>query len=163
MGVTTKEIDHGYRAALRQIDFVKRNKPFVKIGIQSDAGNHPSSKAGDIVTVVSIATFNEFGTSKIPERSFIRSTMDEEKAGLIRKTRALFFQMASGRMTTKRALSILGQLITAKIKRKITVLKKPPNAPITIKRKGSSNPLIDTGFMRQKIRDELVLSGRDNV
>jgi len=154
--VVTKDIDRGYREALRQIDFVKRNKPYVKIGIQSDAGNHPESED---ITVADIATFNEFGTINIPPRPFIRDTMDEERAGLLKHTRELYYQMAAGKMTTARALSILGKKITSLIKKKITTLREPPNAPSTIARKGSSNPLIDTGYMRQKVRDEIVLKG----
>ena len=33
----------------------------------------------------------------------------------------------------------------------ITQLDTPPNTPKTIARKGSSNPLIDTGFLRANV------------
>jgi hypothetical protein len=37
------------------------------------------------------------------------------------------------------------------IQHEITVLRHPPNAPATIRAKGSSKPLIDTGEMRQSV------------
>jgi hypothetical protein len=161
--VVTTEKDYGYQEALRQIDFVKRNKPFVKVGLQGEEGAspHPNNPEGQRTTLAEVATFNEFGTERIPERSFIRSTMDENRRKLLMENIKLFFQMAAGKMNTERALGILGKKITSLIKRKITTLTTPPNAPITILRKGSGNPLIDTGFMRQSVRDVTVLSGKE--
>lgn len=45
-------------------------------------------------------------------------------------------------------LSRLGVLAQGDIQMEITALSSPPNTPSTIARKGSSNPLIDTGAMR---------------
>lgn len=157
MGVTTVDIDRGYRKALAEMGLIGRSRPFVKVGIQSDAGNYPEGGP----SVADVATFNEFGTSRIPERSFIRSTMDKQRPALLVMNRKLFFEMSAGRMSTRRALNILGLKITSEIKKTITRLKTPPNAPSTIRRKGSSNPLIDTGQMRQSIRHEIVLDGSD--
>jgi len=50
------------------------------------------------------------------------------------------------------ALSEVGEWMTAKTKAKIRGLKSPPNAASTIKRKKSSNPLIDTGQMINSIQ-----------
>ena len=36
-------------------------------------------------------------------------------------------------------------------KKTIKTLNSPPNKPSTVKNKGSSNPLIDTGLLRQSI------------
>jgi hypothetical protein len=45
-------------------------------------------------------------------------------------------------------LSKLGIMAQGDIQGEITSLSTPPNAPSTIRRKGSSNPLIDSGEMR---------------
>jgi len=55
-------------------------------------------------------------------------------------------------MTKKKALEIMGQMIESDIKRKIVTLKTPPNKPDTIRKKGSSNPLVNKGFLKGAIR-----------
>ena len=89
---------------------------------------------------------------KIPERSFMRSTFDEELPALNKRINALFDQVIKGRITPKRALDMLGMNHGKQIQMKITRLRTPPNAPSTIRRKKSSNPLIDSGQMRASIR-----------
>lgn len=136
-----------------------RGRPHVSVGLQGPSGLKPHPKGEGGATVVDIGTFNEFGTKHIPERSFIRTTMDENEKELRAITKKLFFKMASGKMTTEKALTILGLKIQALIKKKITDLDTPLNDPVTIARKGSSNPLIDTGLMRNSITFKLSLSG----
>jgi hypothetical protein len=46
----------------------------------------------------------------------------------------------------------MGQLAEGHVKQEITDLRTPPNAESTIRAKGSDNPLIDTGALRQSIR-----------
>ena len=49
------------------------------------------------------------------------------------------------------ALSKLGIMAQGDIQGEITSLSSPPNSPVTIALKGSGNPLIDTGAMRQAV------------
>lgn len=49
------------------------------------------------------------------------------------------------------ALEIIGQISVSKVQQYMTQLKTPPNAQSTIDKKGSSNPLIDTGELRQSV------------
>ena len=46
----------------------------------------------------------------------------------------------------------MGLKIETDIKDKINRLGSPPNAPSTVRRKGSDNPLVDTGTMRESLR-----------
>lgn len=48
-------------------------------------------------------------------------------------------------------LEQVGLIAVAKVQQKIVDVRTPPNAPSTIRKKGSSNPLIDTGAMRQSV------------
>ena len=48
-------------------------------------------------------------------------------------------------------LNRLGIVAAGAVQKYMTDLKTPPNAPSTIKQKGSSNPLIDTGALRQSV------------
>ena len=52
-----------------------------------------------------------------------------------------------GMINAEQAIAMLGEWATGEIKKFIIHLQNPPNAPSTIKAKGSSSPLIDTGTM----------------
>ena len=116
----------------------------VDIGLLSDE---------DEILVIYAAS-NEFGTrdGHIPERSFIRAAVDEGDAEINDHADRLWGQVTEGRLTKKLALANMGELIQRMIQRKITTLRQPINAPSTVARKKSSNPLIDTGRMRASIR-----------
>ena len=56
----------------------------------------------------------------------------------------------------ERLLERVGLLTAARIQQEITDLRQPPNSPATIAAKGSSNPLIDTGKLRQSVSYEVI-------
>jgi len=155
MSIRTKDINKGYLEAMAEIAKVKRG-PHVKVGFQGTSGDRPHS-SGSKASVTDIATFNEFGTiSKkgnphIPARPFVRTTIDDNFRKLVKLNRRLFYRMSKGDMTTVRALKILGLEIQSLMQKKIVDIKEPPNAPSTIKRKGSSSPLQNTGRLKQSI------------
>ena len=53
--------------------------------------------------------------------------------------------------TLNTALERVGVVAVGMVQKYMTELKTPPNAPSTIKAKGSSNPLIDSGALRQSV------------
>ncbi len=55
-----------------------------------------------------------------------------------------------------RALKRVGVVAEAKVKVYMTQLKSPPNALSTVKKKGSSNPLIDSGQLRASVTSKIV-------
>ena len=136
-----RTIDRGWDDILAAIIALPGSE--VSIGVLGKAGQD----------IVNRATFNEFGTRTIPERSFIRSTFDENLKKYENLTRREARKI--GVQSTAAFLKRLGLRAEADIKRKIVKLKTPPNAPATIAAKGSSNPLIDTGRMRQSISHEI--------
>ena len=81
--------------------------------------------------------------------------MDERKKRFFGKAFQLQEDIFTGKKSMKTVLSIMGELIKANIVQKIVSLRSPANAPSTIQGKGSSNPLIDTGRMRQSIDYEV--------
>jgi hypothetical protein len=106
--------------------------------------------------VISRAIYNEFGTSRgIPERPAVRNAVRSKRAEN-RKAMTVAAKTvirgaargASAAMEKRKALSKLGIKVQGDIQAEITSLQTPPNAPSTIRQKGSSNPLIDTGEMR---------------
>lgn len=54
------------------------------------------------------------------------------------------------------ALKRVGVVAVSKVQLFMTELKTPPNAPSTIKKKGSSNPLIDSGALRQSVTFKVI-------
>ena len=99
--------------------------------------------------VATIAAFNEFGTPTIPERPFFRNAIAGSarvlnpiiKAGIDPKTMEF----------DERTAGHVGAVMQARIQNSIRDLKTPPNAPRTIRRKQSDNPLVDEGFMRASV------------
>lgn len=137
--VEIEDKDLGMDELMREI---QRDASQVDIGIHADEDQQ----------LIVIAAANEFGTEHIPARSFIRSTVDENGQRYAQAAEGLLGRMVDGEISKFQALELMGQLIEADIKKKIVALHEPPNAPATIRRKGSDNPLIDTGNMLQSIR-----------
>jgi len=131
----------------RDIKFVKRNKPTVKIGLFGKQGS-------DLVIQ---AASNEFGTEDghIPERSFLRSTVIEKREIITKFVGKEFINYIKAVTSLDRALNRIGLKVTSLVKSKIKKGPFTPNAPATIKRKKSTRPLIDTGRMLNSITHEL--------
>lgn len=149
----TKVIDKGFKKAMREIDFAK-NGPHVKVGVLGSDNQREGSK----LNLAQIATINEFGSAdqSIPSRPFLRTTMDQQNRKFQHVTKSLLFMVLLGKKTSKNALKTIGQVIEAAVKKTMTDLRTPANAPSTIARKRSSNPLIDTGRLRASIASRVV-------
>ena len=116
-----------------------------------DAGKHSS---GDI-TVAGIGFAHEYGTATLPERSFMRSTIQKKKKDIIALQKKLLKQIVTGKIKVEAGLGLLGEFMADAISQKIVSISSPPNTPETIAAKGSSNPLIDTGQMKNSITFEV--------
>lgn len=120
----------------------------------------PASSA-PTATIVEIGAVHEFGAGRIPERSFLRSTFDAGRTkyqkfmtnGLRREVVqvAKTGQAGPENLTLKR----LGLVVEGDIKKRIAEGIAPPLSPVTIARKKSSKPLIDTGQLRASIASEI--------
>lgn len=87
----------------------------------------------------------------IPERSFLRSTFDEKEKEWFQYSLMLLKQLMIGKTTAREMCEKLGARMQKDIQRKMREIKTPPNSPSTIAKKGSNNPLIDTGRLRQSV------------
>lgn len=121
----------------------KANKEVVA-GIQAGAVN-------DGLQVAEYAIYNEFGTSKIPARPFMRGYIDNNKDRIIRFCRNGLTQVTLGNASFDQFLNAVGVEMTSGIKKSINTGEWVPNAPYTVKRKGSNKPLIDTGVMLNSV------------
>lgn len=103
--------------------------------------------------VASYAAFQEFGTLHIPARPFIRSTIEVEQ-GEIKEAQALVMKgVFEGKFTAKQAAQALGDFIRRLILKRIDNASSwaAPLEESTIAKKGSADPLIDTGRMRDTL------------
>ena len=148
---------------VRELNYLATHK--VHIGIFADA-----SRDGAVPMLV-IAAANEFGAKIpkrqarfedlddenpekwviIPERSYLRAWFDENVDVLQATMERLLGQVVEGKISGRAALETIGGYVVTQVQAYMVDLKTPPNAPSTIARKGSSNPLIDTGQLKDAI------------
>lgn len=123
----------------------------VKIGFPSGA----SEKDGTPSALV--GAVHEFGSESrgIPERSFLRSTMQEQMNKYIEMNKRTLQRVVNGAMRMRLALELLGQVASGDVKKKIRSGPFTPLSQGTIDRKGSDRPLIDTGDMLKNVTYEL--------
>lgn len=145
--VTTKKPD---------LDKIKKKlEKRLNAKLQLEVGFFETAKYSDGKNVAQVAHDNEYGTSKIPPRPFFRNAIKENKKEWLQLYKDTQFQTKDMLKT----LGVVGTVIKDDIATSITDLSDPPNAPSTIKQKGSSNPLIDTGVMRNSVTYEITEKG----
>lgn len=93
---------------------------------------------------------------RIPERSFIRSGYDFKKDKMIKKGEYLLEKVLKLELPVGAFFNGLGQYIVGQIQEYLTSIKFPKNHPFTKEQKKSSNPLIDTGHLRESITYKVV-------
>ena len=126
MGVKTKRYDYG--AARLQKQLQKFNKgPFVKAGFpkhnKDTTSKHTkdtTSKHSDTAaTILEIALYHEFGTTKHPERSFVRAAYKTNVKDYRRRNKLQIKKLVRGKTTLKRILNYFGLRISSDIKKYI--------------------------------------------
>lgn len=140
----------------------------VDVGVQSVDGATPkeareAAASGRQPTLAEVAAANEFGvpTQGVPARPFLRQSGKQYRARWV----GLF------RTAVKRAVErddetgfrVLGVATVADVKAKLTSGPWEPNASLTVERKGSDRPLIDTGQLRNSIRAAVRVPGSPSV
>ena len=125
----------------------------VRVGILWSGGSLKSN-----TDVMDYAIFNEYGTSHIPSRPFFRLSVGTQKAQneIKEYLNTQIENVVSGGLTGQGAYENLGTFVVQKIKKTIMSGNFAPNDAKTIKRKGSSTPLIDTHSLYNSISYEIV-------
>lgn len=174
---TVQVIDHGWERIKREIrlannSFTKVGFPEQATVSQASKKIKGVNAATNMTEMSMRAAFNEWGVEmivtekqarflhliglhmrpgsiiRIPARPFMSTSFDESIMLLNRLRNKLYVRMTEGRMTTRQALSLIGEFMVARTKKKIREINTPPNHPVTIARKsGSTNPLIATSQM----------------
>ena len=154
MTVTIKDKDRGAQALLRRL----LEKGALSVGILAGEAERVPHKTAEregenaSITIGEIAEIHEFGLGSAPRRSFLADWVDQKRdeieTVIVKGGQAL----ARGRVPSVSALlEQIGAWAVGSIQDRISNNIPPPLAPATIKRKGSSVSLIDTGQLRSSI------------
>lgn len=125
-------------------------KTTLNVGVFSDVVN---TEAKPTTYVADYAIANEYGIGHIPERSFLRSTIDEKQDEWSKLMSNIFMDVAQGKRNAEKELYKIGAIARKDIIAKIDSNINPPNAPSTLKKKGKrkNKTLIDHGVLRSSI------------
>lgn len=88
---------------------------------------------------------------KIPERAFLRRSHDEKGERVLKESERALGLVIGGEMSLEQYMDMVGRNYVTMIKEFIVELDRPPNHPFTVERKGSDNPLVDTGGLVESI------------
>lgn len=151
---TTTEGKQAVELALKQLaERLQRGDTQVLVGVPTGSGSYE-----DGLTIATIAAVNEFGSAdgKIPARPFLHPAIRDGAPMFKRIAELRLPDVIAGKENLLKALHQMGTLGVSLVQEKITSIHSPPNAASTIRAKGSSKPLIDTGALRQSI-DYLII------
>jgi hypothetical protein len=128
---------------------------FIKAGYP-EAGEIAAPEDGkegiyDLDEMITIVMAHEFGLG-VPERSFMRAAIDENIVAIEKTKERLFDRVALGKMTADQAMSALGSYAVGIIRKKIIDGPFEKLKEATIKAKGSSKPLVDSGQMKNTVQ-----------
>lgn len=120
---------------------ISKSKNKLEVGFFKDA------KYENGMAVADVAKIQEYGTLKIPARPFFRIAIDKNTA----KWFNVFKNQFLVNNNIELSLNQVGEVARGDVVSSITNLMSPPLSEVTIKKKGSSKPLIDTGFLRASV------------
>lgn len=139
-----KDIDKGFARFAKAIKSAKDTK--LEVGLFRDTGKN------DGVYIADYAYANEFGTEAIPSRPFLRTTFDENEENWSEFFNRKLEQVFNEKISLDDAISLLAEKAVDDVKNTISNRNFLPKLnEETIKKKGSSKTLVDTGTMRNSV------------
>ncbi len=154
--VQVKDVDKGYAAFMKRVNDCK--SATLVVGIMGDKGNEISKaehgngnpRGSRSLTVLDVATFHEFGLG-VPERSFVRAWFDMFQPQARKMITVMLKSVIDGKRTKANALELLGVRFVGELQKFIVTGPFQALEPATIRAKGSSKPLIDTGQTKSAV------------
>lgn len=128
------------------------------VGVHSDAPSH-TDQEGTTLNMAELAAVHEFGTSRIPERSFLRAGFDAHRDDTEKRVNEGLGKLLDGEYEPSEVLEYVGELLLGDIRETIAEGLKPELAPMTKASRDkkaahgggleglatSYTPLVDTG------------------
>jgi hypothetical protein len=149
MGASVRDTDHGYSALMQMLERIPAGLEMT-IGLHEEEGAEPTRSG---LSVVEVAELNEFGSpgGLIPARPAITGWADTAETMVLGDVRNDLTRALSTRTDPLPKLDARAQKYAGDIQARIAAGVPPPNADSTVKKKGSSTPLIDLGVFRSSI------------
>lgn len=154
--LTVRVKDNGFDALMLLAKDL--NKPrTLTVGVHETA----NGRSKDGVPVVEYAGYNEFGTSRIPARSFLRGWFDEFESEIEDRLKKTTQNAISGKLPYAQGLKQLGALFVGQIRERISNgIEHAPWAYRTARGEAHAHreghtPLIDQGILRANVEYEL--------
>ena len=122
------------------------------VGVLADLG--AKRDPNDAITLIEKAVWNHFGTDNIPARPFIADAVQRHRGEILDLSKRLLRLVFQNKVTVRQALDIIGVKIVGFIVDDIDGRSYAPNAAVTVDRKGSSTPLVDTGQLKGSVTNE---------
>lgn len=150
-----REVDHG---ALKMLHNLKSLDRVVTVGIHASEGG--DSEQDSSMTVAEVGAIHEFGLG-VPQRSFLRQFVDENRSKLKAMLEASAREVAKGTLTSDQALERFGLAVQGMVRERIVAGIAPELAESTKERKeeltgGPKNtPLILFGQLLSSILHEV--------
>ena len=129
----------------------------VIVGVVDRGAKYP-----DGTGVEEAALWNINGTGKIPKRDWISGFLAKHGRKYTKMSESLIKRVIPGRLARVSALSQIGRSAEGDMKNLIEAWDAPPNAPLTIAKKGFNDPLIHTRRLLKQIRWRIYDRSRDN-
>lgn len=152
------DTDRGYRA-LRERIRAAAGGAHVDVGVLGEDASRvhepeEGEKSGRSITIGEIGEIHEFGLGNNPSRSWLRATIDSNRAGIAERIRRVGEKVVQGAMTKEQGLSLVGLAVVGMIQRRIAAGIQPQVTARTQARKGPDKtvPLINSGQFRASIK-----------
>lgn len=158
VGVLAEDAGQSHKQSLSATDKkrLEHAKRLAKGGFKSSREeikrlNGKKNTAGEL-TIGEIAAIHEFGLGTAPRRSFLADWAEENRDKIARVVIKGGQALAARRFSSPiQFLEQLGAWSVGQVQKRMASNIPPPLSPSTIKRKGSSVALIDTGQLRSSI------------
>ena len=138
--------DLGWKRIVSKMRFI--NGKEIRAGVLPSAGN---GKKG--VPIAEYATYNEYGTKKIPSRPFMATSADENKGWSTSVKNAVKGIIDGAEVISQ--MNTVGEKMKTDIKKNIGTYRFKPLKPATVKKKGHDIQLIDSGDLYDAIDYEV--------
>lgn len=130
----------------------------VKVGVLNNKPHITDDKVGKpSIGMADLAEIHEYGLGHIPERSFLRASLQKNEQRYVEMVEQGLFTVLSGTMSIDKLKYKLGLVAHRDVVNYISTANFTPLKPSTIKRrrKKSNRPLVDTGLLRNSLSFEI--------
>lgn len=121
----------------------------VYVGYFASQDNHGGGKRP--ITLGDLARIHEQGLGHVPQRAFVKPAITANRQKYAKLLTNNITPVLEGQLSPRAVWQWVGQEAVKDIQQYMLTATFTPLAPVTIKRKKSSKPLIDTGKLRQSV------------